>query len=234
MSGRFAGQVVLITGAARGFGAAAAEAFAAEGAKLLLSDISSDVEAVAERLGARASVGDVSAPEYHKTLVNRAKSKWGHLDIAVNNAGIAHAPAPLPAVDEATIRRVIEVDLLGVLWAHQAQIPVMAGQGGGVIVNVASAAGLSPARPGLGPTLPPSTGWWGSHAPPPQRRRALACGSTPFAQPSRRRRWCRICSRRAILRPKRTSYAPSRCGAWRSSPRSSGPSFGQPRRRTVS
>ena len=150
MSARFAGQAVLITGAARGFGAAAAEAFMAEGAQVLLSDISPDVEAVAERLGGVASVGDVSAPDYHQTLVKTAKSEWGRLDIAVNNAGIAHAPAPLPAVDEATVQRVIEVDLLGVLWAHQAQIPLMAAQGGGVIVNVASVAGLTGA-PGLGP-----------------------------------------------------------------------------------
>ncbi|MBL1438124.1 MAG: SDR family oxidoreductase [Rhodobacteraceae bacterium] len=142
-------SVVLITGAAAGLGEGIARAFAAQGAKLVLGDINAKpLEALAAELGADCvtMVGDVSDPRYAKALVELAVDRFGGLDIAVNNAGIVHDPAFISDIPEADARRVIEVDLLGVLWALQAQIPAMKN---GSIINIASVAGLSGA-PTLG------------------------------------------------------------------------------------
>jgi NAD(P)-dependent dehydrogenase (short-subunit alcohol dehydrogenase family) len=143
------GRVALVTGAAQGFGADIARALAEEGARLLLTDLSEGVHAVAADLGAISMIADVAKPEDHRAMVERAVSEYGQLDLAINNAGIVHPPMPLAKVPEDMTRRIIEVDLLGMAWALQAQIPVMRKQGGGVIVNIASVAGLVGA-PGLG------------------------------------------------------------------------------------
>lgn len=143
------GRVALVTGAARGFGADIARALAAEGARLILSDLDDGVHAVADELGAHAMIADVAKPEDHRAMVAKAIELHGRLDLAVNNAGIVHPPIPLAKVPEDMARRIIEVDLLGMAWALQAQIPVMRKQGAGVIVNIASVAGLVGA-PGLG------------------------------------------------------------------------------------
>lgn len=137
----FAGKTVLITGASRGFGAATAKAFADLGANLVLGDISAN--GLGDGLADAANlVGDVSDPAYHKALVALAIDTFGSLDIAVNNAGIVQEMEKIPETDEATARRVIDVNLLGVFWAMQAQLPVMENIGG-AIVNLASVAGLS-------------------------------------------------------------------------------------------
>jgi NAD(P)-dependent dehydrogenase (short-subunit alcohol dehydrogenase family) len=151
--GDFAGQVVLVTGAAQGFGALAAERFAAQGARLVVSDLKAEgLAATADRLRATgaevaAEAGDIAEPALAHRLVALAVARFGRLDVAVNNAGIAHAPARTPLVPEAAARAVIAVDLLGVLWALQAQLPQMEAQfratgRGGAIVNIASVAGL--------------------------------------------------------------------------------------------
>ncbi|MEO0999912.1 MAG: SDR family oxidoreductase [Pseudomonadota bacterium] len=148
MSGRFAGQTVLITGAAGGFGRGAAEAFAAEGARLLLADRDAEgLAAVADALGAERLAGDAADPEHHRALVALAAERLGGLDVALNNAGIVNRPARTEAIPEDEARAVIEVDLLGVFWALQAQLPLMQAQfreGGrrAAIVNLASVAGL--------------------------------------------------------------------------------------------
>ena len=142
-------SIVLITGAAAGLGEGIARAFAARGARLVLGDISAaPLESLAHNLGADCvtMVGDVADPAYAEALVELALDRFGGLDTAINNAGIVHGPAYLPDISPDVARRVIEVDLLGVLWAMQAQIKAMkAGQ----IVNIASVAGLSGA-PTLG------------------------------------------------------------------------------------
>jgi len=150
---RFAGQSVLITGAAKGIGRAAAEGFAAEGAKLLLSDLDVEgLEAAATVIRAGGTevatqAGDSAAPETHEALVARCQELYGRLDVAYNNAGIAHRLAKLPKLSPAEVERVVAVNLLGVLYAMQAQIPVMERQfqesgRGGAIVNIASVAGV--------------------------------------------------------------------------------------------
>lgn len=149
MNARFGGKTVLISGAAGGFGSGAARAFAQEGAKLFLTDIdSAKLGKLAAELNAEALAGDIADPAFHKVLLEAAVARLGRIDIAINNAGIAHPPQPLSAMDRDVTRRVIDVDLLAVVWAMQSQISHMTAQGGGVIVNIASVAGIGGA-PGL-------------------------------------------------------------------------------------
>jgi NAD(P)-dependent dehydrogenase (short-subunit alcohol dehydrogenase family) len=148
--GRFDGATVLITGAAGGLGRAAAMGFAAEGARLVLSDMDhAALESFASTLGTQTAIlaGDIADEAVSETLVSLAVSTFGRLDVAVNNAGIVQSFVRLPqvALDEA--RRILEVDLLGVFYAMKHQLPRMErqykeGGKGGVIVNIASIAGL--------------------------------------------------------------------------------------------
>lgn len=149
----FSGKTVLITGAGGGFGLVAAQRFAEAGARLVLTDYNEKALEPArefvEGSGCEAHLvfGDVALEDTHKTLVETCLSAYGRLDIALNNAGIAHEQTRLEAIDAKTSRRVLDVDILGVIFAMQAQIPVMHKQfeetgTGGVITNTASVAGL--------------------------------------------------------------------------------------------
>lgn len=89
-------------------------------------------------------------PDYHVELVALAKSRYGTIDIAVNNAGITLSPTPLADIAVQTWDQIISVNLSGVFYAVQAQIPAMIESGGGAIVNMASVAGLK-AVPGTSP-----------------------------------------------------------------------------------
>jgi NAD(P)-dependent dehydrogenase (short-subunit alcohol dehydrogenase family) len=148
--GRFEGKIVLITGATGGFGRRTAERFAADGAKLVLSDLdASNLDALAASLAAETAVlaGDISDEGFSGALVGLAVDRFGRLDIAVNNAGIVQSFVRLPEVTAKEARRIIEVDLLAVFYAMAAQLPVMEKQfrdtgSGSAIVNVASVAGL--------------------------------------------------------------------------------------------
>jgi NAD(P)-dependent dehydrogenase (short-subunit alcohol dehydrogenase family) len=149
--GRFNGATVLITGATGGLGSGVAKAFAAEGARLVLSDIDETaLKDFAATLDAETAIlaGNIADETLSEDLVTLAVEKFGRLDIAVNNAGIVHSFVRLPQVTSDEARRVIEIDLLGVFYAMKHQIPRMEQQfkdsgKGGVIVNVASVAGLS-------------------------------------------------------------------------------------------
>jgi len=149
--GRFNGATVLITGATGGLGSAAAKAFAAEGARLVLSDLDeAALKDFAATLDTETAIlaGNIGDETLSEDLVKLAVEKFGRLDVAVNNAGIVHAFVRLPQVTSDEARRVIEIDLLGVFYAMKHQIPLMERQfkdsgKGGVIVNVASVAGLS-------------------------------------------------------------------------------------------
>ncbi len=141
---RFAGKTVLITGAAGGFGTGMAKAFAAAGARLVLADMAAGpLDALLAELDGEhvTLVGDVSDPAYADGLVELAQERFGGLDIAINNAGILHTPAYFPDIPVDETRRVIEVNLLGVMFGMQSQLRSMA-KSGGAIVNVSSAAGI--------------------------------------------------------------------------------------------
>lgn len=148
--GRFQGLTVLISGATGGFGRRSAERFAAEGARLVLSDLEAGpLEEFAASLSAETAtlVGDIADEALSEGLVKLAVKRFGKLDIALNNAGVAQSFVKLPQVPSDEARRIIEIDLLGVFYAMKHQIPVMEKQNranghGGTIVNIASVAGL--------------------------------------------------------------------------------------------
>lgn len=143
------GKATLITGAAAGIGKAAAELFAREGARLMLSDVNGDgVEAVAADLRsqgfeAQAMATDVTSEADVAALVAATVKAYGRLDCAFNNAGIGHTPLSLLDVDAAMFNRYLAVNLTGMLWCMQHEIRQMLQQGGGTIVNTASLAGLA-------------------------------------------------------------------------------------------
>lgn len=148
MGKRYQGQVVQITGAASGFGALAARRFAAEGARLALSDWNEDgVAAVAESLTKDGheviadafSVTDDAAQKAH---IDRIVDQFGRLDVALNNAGVGNGVVPLPDIPLDDYDRVMDINAKGVFIGMRHQIPVMRAQRGGAILNTASAAGL--------------------------------------------------------------------------------------------
>ena len=150
------GKTAIVTGAGSGIGHGIALLFAREGANVVVADRSleagGETAAAIEAEGGHAIFveGDVRCPEHHAALVAAARSNYGRLDIAVNNAGISLAPTPLAEVSLGTWDQIIEVNLSGVFYAVRAQIPAMIAAGGGAIVNIASAAGVR-GVPGLSP-----------------------------------------------------------------------------------
>lgn len=142
---RFSGKVAVITGGASGIGAASARRFHAEGAKVLITDIDdARGQALAAELGEGALYRrvDVAVWEEVFAMVEAAVAAFGRLDILFNNAGIGLLGlTPDVAVED--WRRVIDIDLNAVFYGCKAAIPVMRSQGGGVIINTASASGLA-------------------------------------------------------------------------------------------
>ena len=156
--GKLDGKVALITGAARGQGEAEARLFAAEGAKVVLGDVLDEPgKRVAESIGAAAIYlhHDVSSEESWKAAIGAAVSKWGRLDVLINNAGILHIAA-IVQLELADYMRVVNVNQVGCLLGMKHAIPVMAKTGGGSIVNISSTAGFE-GQPGLAAYV--STKW---------------------------------------------------------------------------
>lgn len=149
--GRFQDLTVLITGATGGFGRRAAERFADEGARLVLSDMhAGPLEEFAATLSAPTATlaGDISDEALSENLVALAIDRFGSLDVALNNAGIVHDMSKLPLIASEEARRVIEIDLLGVFFAMKHQLPAMEGHfrrdgRKAAIVNIASVAGIA-------------------------------------------------------------------------------------------
>ena len=151
MSKRLEGKVALVTGAGSGFGEGMARRFIAEGARVVLADVNGDAIArIAAELGdaALAVRADVTHKADVEAMVAAATSGFGRLDILVNNAGYTHRNRSLMEVEEEEFDRIMAVNAKAIYLATLQVVPVMQAQGGGVILNTASTAGLRP-RPGL-------------------------------------------------------------------------------------
>ena len=142
--GRVDGKVALISGGARGMGAADARMLVQEGAKVVIGDILDEEGAkLAEELGdsARYVHLDVTSAEDWKTAVDTAVSAFGALNVLVNNAGIVQV-APLKTADITRWQKVLDVNLTGAMRGIQAVIEPMVAAGGGSIINVSSIEGM--------------------------------------------------------------------------------------------
>lgn len=136
-----AGRRVVITGAARGVGEAAARNLAAAGARLALIDIDSErIEPLADELGAIAAVCDVADEERTRASVEHLAARLGGLDVVVANAGI-NVTATADAIAPSDFRRVVEVDLFGVWHTLRPAIPHVT-QSGGYLLVVSSLGAL--------------------------------------------------------------------------------------------
>ncbi|HEX2909991.1 MAG TPA: glucose 1-dehydrogenase [Chloroflexia bacterium] len=148
MVGRFAGKVVLVTGASRGIGAATARLFASEGASVVLA--ARDQEALNDVARAIISAGgkalavptDVTEPKAVEQLITRIIQTYGRLHAAFNNAGGGTPPTPLAEISVEGFDRTIQVNLRSVFLSMKYEIPAMLAGGGGTIVNMSSTGGL--------------------------------------------------------------------------------------------
>jgi NAD(P)-dependent dehydrogenase (short-subunit alcohol dehydrogenase family) len=144
----FRGQVAIVTGGGTGIGRATALAFAAEGVNVAVAgNNKEDVEATSrliEEAGgqALALVCDVSRGDEVKAALDQTVKRFARLDFAFNNAGLEQPVKPLVDVTEDEWDRLIDVNLRGVFLCMKHQIPLMLKQGGGVIVNTSSGAGI--------------------------------------------------------------------------------------------
>ncbi|TDX24255.1 SDR family oxidoreductase [Rhodovulum visakhapatnamense] len=148
---RLDGKATLVTGAASGFGRGIAETYIREGARVAVVDIDRDrAKAVASELGENAlAIGcDVSKGDEVAAAVATTQEAFGRLDIVVNNAGWTNRNQPLMETDEATFRKIYDINVLSIFHMTKACVPLWRTQGGGVMLNVGSTAGIRP-RPGL-------------------------------------------------------------------------------------
>ena len=148
---RLKDKTAILTGAGSGFGKGIAMRFAKEGARVGVIDINAEAaREVASQIGnsAFAMEADVSIDGDVSRMVQEALDRWGQLDILVNNAGTTHRNQPMTEVTEEEYERIFAVNVKSVYLGAKHVVPVMKKQGFGVILNVASTAGVRP-RPGL-------------------------------------------------------------------------------------
>lgn len=148
LDGRLAGKVALVTGAARGIGAATARRFVEGGAQVVLADRRRDEgEALAAELcSSRPEAAifaelDITSEDAWAAAVGVATECFGGLDVLVNNAGTIRVK-PLEDTDLETFRKVIDTNLVGAFLGIKAVMAGMAARGGGSIVNFSSVQGL--------------------------------------------------------------------------------------------
>ncbi|MBB6343367.1 NAD(P)-dependent dehydrogenase (short-subunit alcohol dehydrogenase family) [Pseudomonas fluvialis] len=151
MSATYSGKVALVTGGAAGIGRATALAFAGEGLQVVVSDLDvvggeGTVELIRAAGGEAIFVRcDVSRDEQVVALMATIKEQYGRLDYAFNNAGIEIEKGKLNEGSEAEFDAIMGVNVKGVWLCMKHELPLLLAQGGGVIVNTASVAGLGAA-----------------------------------------------------------------------------------------
>ncbi len=145
---RFTDKVVLVTGAAIGIGRAAAVAFATEGARVAILDLTEDglretAAAVSEAGGDVLSIMcDVSFPEQVAAAIKQVVGRFGRLDVAFNNAGVENEAAALHEIELEDWDRILGINLRGTFLCMKHEIAQMVRQGNGVVVNTSSGAGI--------------------------------------------------------------------------------------------
>ncbi len=146
---RLKGKTAIVTGGGSGFGEGIAHAFASQGARVMVADISLEAaRRVAKDIDGVAMRTDVSQRAAVDAMAKAAFDTFGTVDILVNNAGITHLPMPMEDVEDDEFDRVLAVNAKSVYLTARALVPAMKAVGRGAILNIASTAGLSP-RPNL-------------------------------------------------------------------------------------
>lgn len=148
---RLTGKTAIITGAGSGFGAGIAHKFISEGARVMVADINETAAInIAAELGDHAFAHQVNVADGAEVnrMAEAAQDAWGQVDILVNNAGVTHLPAAMEDVTEEDFDRVVAVNMKSVYLTARALVGAMKTQQSGVILNIASTAGVSP-RPRL-------------------------------------------------------------------------------------
>lgn len=147
-------KVSVITGAASGIGKTIATLFAAEGSKVIATDINKEklelLEQEIKNAGGEITtvLADMGKSEDIQTIFNVAIKQYGTVDVLVNNAGIMDDFSPVGDVEELMLEKVIKVNLIGPLLAIKKAVNLMLQKGSGSIINIASIAGLCGARAG--------------------------------------------------------------------------------------
>ncbi len=145
---RFTDKVVFVTGAASGIGRAAALAFAAEGARVAILDRSAsaleEVEVSLKNAGSEVLTiaCDVSLPDQVEGAVRQVVDRFGRLDVAFNNAGVENKAAPVHEIELAEWDKILGINLRGTFLCMKHELAQMVKQGGGVVVNTSSGAGI--------------------------------------------------------------------------------------------
>lgn len=148
---RLENKVAIITGGASGFGAEMTRQYVREGAKVIIADVNeAGAQSLAGELGdaAHGIRADVTDAADVQAMVDAAQQTFGSLDVLINNAGYTHVNQPMLDVDEATYDRIFAVNVKAIFLAATVAVPVLRATGGGVILTIASTAGIRP-RPGL-------------------------------------------------------------------------------------
>ena len=148
---RLKGKTAIVTGGASGFGEGIVRKFLAEGARIVIADINLvAAQIIADELGEStvALQVDVADGGSIESLKAATKKAFGEIDIIINNAGVTHLPTPLDEVSEEDFDRVFNVNCKSVYLISKSFVPDMKARRSGVILNVASTAGVSP-RPNL-------------------------------------------------------------------------------------